>query len=654
VTTSRSRPFARILLSFCIGCRSGLEFGYQAVFWVIAILLIAFYCFLVFHKKGWLPYTHRWLVGLTIQLSVFIYAFLLASLQEQRLSITHESFYKSDSLLFEVSEHPVRKQTKYRGMARICMLKGEKNGTNSFSGEVIQHNLRAENQSWHSAQGNVLIYFSEEDSSDIPGEGSLVVCQGPVSRMVSPGFPGQFDFQKYCERNQCHGALYLNRKDWRATGASSGFSLIQTAHRFRQQLISSFRLAGLSDQDLAVVSALVLGDDDAVDPELMRAFSATGTLHVLSVSGMHVGILYMCVAFLIGKIFRKKSQKWLLTSVVLLVVWCYALLTGLSPAVQRSAMMITLVLLGKTFFESADTWNILCASFILLVACDPALIESAGFLLSYAAVAGIIGFYPWLYAQYLPMNPLKDWIWKSTCVALSAQVFTFPLGLYFFHQFPNYFLPANLIIIPLSTIVLFSGIVLLLLLPFYHLAYHFGVLVAYITHLLNTSVRLFGSLPHAQFTGIWITGWECMLIILLVVAAVRFLCIKNNSWLFLSMAILIFTIGMRIVLTWSIQSRCMLFEWPCKSHPMFTVVRGGYAMTFGLSNQEEGIKIYNRFGVPALDALGISEANRITCDSSDISRYHIPILWVNPYLILPDTVYRLTKPQVTHAKERFP
>ena len=195
-------------------------------------------------------------------------------------------------------------------------------------------------------------------------------------------------------------------------------------------MIDAYQDAGLKNQELAVVSALVLGDDDGVSPALIQSFSATGTLHVLSVSGMHVALIYSCVMWLFSRLFKKAGGKWFVPLMVLMFIWMYAILTGLSPAVQRAAMMITLLLVGKTYSDSTDTWNLLSGSFMLLVAFEPNLIRDAGFQLSYVSVAGIIGFYPWLYRQYLPTNTVSNLIWQSTCVALAAQTFTFPFSLY--------------------------------------------------------------------------------------------------------------------------------------------------------------------------------------------------------------------------------
>ena len=626
---NRSRPLTRILPAFCLGCFAGLENNYALSAGVFAFIFLLLLGFLVFHQKGWLPYKYRWIAGVVIQLAVFMITWAVASMQDQRQSAFHYNKSTFNKVLIKLVQRPVRKTASYRSMAEVLLVK-----------EVIDEEI-PDKKKWKVAIGKVLVYFPETDSFRLPEEGDVIMVAGKIVSMKPPDYPWEFDFKKYCEAQQIFGSVYTSGTVWQIIYKSSGFNLLRFAHKCRERLIAAYHHAGLKNQELAVVSALVLGDDDGVSNALIQSFSATGTLHVLSVSGMHVGLIYTCIMWLLARIFKKAGGKWFVPLLVLFFIWMYAILTGLSPAVQRAAMMITLLLLGKTYSNSTDTWNLLSGSFMLLVAFDPHLIRDAGFQLSYVSVAGIIGFYPWLYRQYLPANTITNLIWQSTCVALAAQTFTFPFGLYYFHQFPNYFLPANLIIIPLSTVVLFGGIIFLFLLPFSWLAQKAGPLLSYITSILNKSVIIFGDLPHAQLKGIWINEWQLILLFTVVITGVIFLTKKENVWLFAAMILLVIMLTGSIYLHRSQHDQLQIIAWKKKDGGGFTCVTGMSSFTLLPALAPKTSENFKFHYSDAMDFLGIPEHRRIITHRTDTFSSVSPAIWSSPYMILPDTVIKL-------------
>ena len=205
-----------------------------------------------------------------------------------------------------------------------------------------------------------------------------------------------------------------------------------------------FKENKLEGKEYAVVSALVAGYTDDLDIETMKAFADTGTLHVLSVSGMHVGIIYYVLNLLLLFLSKHRYGNILRVLILLSFLWLYSMITGMSAAVMRSAAMLSFIIVGKSFNRYVNTYNIIAASIFFLLIMNPFTLMDVGFQLSYISVIGIIWLQPHIYSIFDFNTKWKDEIWKVVSVSIAAQIATFPLGIFYFHQFPNYFLPSNL------------------------------------------------------------------------------------------------------------------------------------------------------------------------------------------------------------------
>jgi competence protein ComEC len=287
----------------------------------------------------------------------------------------------------------------------------------------------------------------------------------------------------------------------------------------------------------------LLGASDHLDPGTIQSYSASGTLHVLSVSGMHVALVYIVLLKLLAPLERKRKMKWLSIILQLIFLWFYATLTGLCPSVMRSVTMLSVVIAGRAFNRNAHILNSLAASALILLLFDPLLLFDIGFQLSYLAVGGIVTLQPKLENLWEPAtNSFKGKIlkhcWTLISVTLVAQVFTFPLGLYYFQQFPTYFILSNLVVIPLSTIVMYAGLFLLIVSPFALLAKPVAVLFGFLVELLNACVAKIEHLPGAVLhSGKWEKP-ELLLMYLCIFFVLVFLIRKQHTFLRYGMAAL--------------------------------------------------------------------------------------------------------------------
>ena len=252
-----------------------------------------------------------------------------------------------------------------------------------------------------------------------------------------------------------------------------------------------------------IALALLLGQKESLGKEVKQAYSATGTQHILAVSGLHVGIIYSIL--LLPLTFFKQKGQLLQKSYLILVlglIWIYALMTGFSPSVVRAVVMFSLVTLGQMRKRKPSIWNILAFSALLLLVLDPAIQTDLGFQLSYLAVAGIVGLQPILLRMWAPSNRVLDYFWQMATVTLAAQLITSPLTLHYFHTFPTYFLVANLLIVPLSYIILCAGVPFLLLAWIPMVGSTLGAIVDFLLFIQNEITYTLQEFPAALWQGI--------------------------------------------------------------------------------------------------------------------------------------------------------
>lgn len=363
---------------------------------------------------------------------------------------------------------------------------------------------------WHPLEGKVLLYLDKAASK--PHYGDVLLIRGTPRLVEPPQNPAQFDYQRFLSCKQIFHQHYLRGTDFIQTGKRQTNWLKAWAYRVSEWSDAALRRLIPYEREYAVAKAMVLGLRDEMDSELVQAYSVAGAVHVLSVSGFHITIFVGIVAFFLGRLEKRRRGQWLYLGITLITMWFYAVLTGLSAPVIRSALMFTIFLLAKPLGRKENSVNALFGSALILLAIDPLLIYSVSFQLSYAALGGIIFLQPVLYQSLTIKDGALDKIWAITAVALTAQLATFPIGAYYFHQFPNYFWLVNPLVVALSCAMLpvafatiaFSWIPLV--------SNVLGWLLTGITWLLNQIVIGTEKLPYAVLSGLSLSWIELLLI----------------------------------------------------------------------------------------------------------------------------------------------
>src|SRR6202012_1473403 len=278
-----------------------------------------------------------------------------------------------------------------------------------------------------------------------------------------PFNPAEFNYKRYLANQNIHYQEFLFPGQYRAFGKGGGNALISQSLQLRQYFVAKLKRNMRDTNAIAVASTLILGYKADLSNDVLQAYSKTGTIHVLSVSGAHVAIIYILLTLVLGFLDRFSYGKLLKAVIIITLIWYYSMVSGFSPAVCRAAVMISMVIIGKTFVRYINTLNILAISAFMLLLYDPFFITDVGFQLSYLAVFGLIIFQPIVYKWLTFKNKWADKLWGLCSVSIAAQVITFPLSAFYFHQFPIYFLISNLLIVIPTEIIMISGIAYLLL-----------------------------------------------------------------------------------------------------------------------------------------------------------------------------------------------
>ena len=338
-------------------------------------------------------------------------------------------------------------------------------------------------------------------------DNSTILFHCNFEKIKNLGYPGEFDSEYYWKNKGVYEIGFINNE--------SNIKLVKHSHQkisspvsFRNNLTEILKSV-LTGQELALANALILGERNLLTNETTQGFSDTGAMHILAVSGLHIGILLQ-ILLRIFQLFQKFISKNLATILSLIIVWFYALITGFSPSVVRSVIMFSLLLIGSIKGKENSELNILAFSAFILLSWKPNYIYDVGFQLSYTAMLGIYLFYPFLKNVIISRYKIMQLIIEGSMVGIAAQITTIPLTLYYFHQFPNYFILTNIALMAFSFIILLLGILLFSFFWILPLKFILGMLLQKTMTCMLSIVSFFSQLPFAVAKGFTLNKWEVL------------------------------------------------------------------------------------------------------------------------------------------------
>jgi competence protein ComEC len=310
--------------------------------------------------------------------------------------------------------------------------------------------------------GRVLVSLTKDSLSNPLTIDTRVLLKAEFTVIASPKNPYQFNYAGYLKKQGIYHQI-RSRPSEILNAAYPKHSMRGYAERFRNYCIKKLEETSITQKELAIIQALVLGQKRAIDSQQYQAYAAAGAIHILAVSGLHVGILYAILLVLFSPLLRVHRGEVLRSACIILCLWGYAVLTGLSPSVCRAVTMFSFFAIAQTLRRKTSTINTLSLSFLLLLMFNPLFLFQVGFQLSYLAVLAILTIHPKLSNYYTPNNKLTSVVWNTATVTLAAQIGLAPLSIYYFHQFPGLFFITNIVVLPLLGSVLSIGILVIVL-----------------------------------------------------------------------------------------------------------------------------------------------------------------------------------------------
>ncbi len=340
-----------------------------------------------------------------------------------------------------------------KGIFTATVLEQPQQKTKSLKAVLKLTEVKADSSVFRTSE-KLLAYFEKNSKAKKLKPGDKLVFSTPPKPVKNFGNPFEFDYKKYLERKKIYRTVYLSDKNWSYIQAISTNSLKTAAEQFRENLLKIYRAQKFTPNELEILSALTLGYKRSLAPETKRIFSSVGAMHVLAVSGLHVGIVLWVITLVFGFLRREKFGKIIFVVIAIGLLWAFAFITGLSPSVMRATTMFSIFIIGENISRKPNSYNSLAASAFFLLLINPNNLFDIGFQLSYSAVFGIIFLQPRLFKLLRIKNKIGRFFWTLITVSMAAQVTTFPITTFYFNQFPTYFIITNIIIIPAAMVLI--------------------------------------------------------------------------------------------------------------------------------------------------------------------------------------------------------
>ncbi len=524
-------PFIRLGLPFFVGIllAERLSIDHFSLDILLFLLLLA----LFIHKNRAFGPAKKWMPGVFINAFFFLFGYLLTVDYNELNDLNHYHHQltsdKEQYLTGIISNLPKLKNDKWKIELSIEQL-GQKIGKLS------------------ECRGKLLLYLRRNQRFSNLDYGDKILVKSKITALPEIKNPHAFDYKQYLHFQNIHYQSFVEKDNWTILKTKQGKSLFQAAFQWRKRFLSILKKHIPAEEENAIAAALLLGYKEDISAEIKEAYKESGAIHVLAVSGLHIGIISWILLFFLN-LFKSKNPfwKWIKLGLILATMWGFALLTGAAPSVLRAASMFSLIYIGHTINRDTNTYNTLAVAAFAILLWNPYTLFHVGFQFSFLAVVGIVFFTPNIYQFWIPNSIIIDKIWKLTAVGISAQIAVFPLSLYYFHQLPIYFWLTGLIVIPFASVILYGGLAVLLFSFSPPIAQFIGCFVSFIIWFQNEFIHFIQNLPFHLLEGIWISPPEVCLLYIAIGGMVLLFLTYRLKWIQLTLVCLLFIACFRMV-----------------------------------------------------------------------------------------------------------
>ncbi len=522
----QSIPFLRLLIPFSAGLLIAYHFDVseavlQKIAFVSLLAILLLYFVPAVQKIKWIA-----IGGIAIQILLMVLGIAMYKLQDLRNQEAWIGYryHKNDTIIATIQEPLVQKRKTWKALASIIAVKHQGN--------------------WMNAKSNLLIYIKNDSLSSTLETGDEIKFQEPLQKITNDFNAGSFDFVRYCHFQQIYFQVYLPNAaivPYKKNSPSFTYYLYET----RNRILKVIKKAIPDKSEQSVAEALLIGYKEDLDRSLVQSYSNTGVVHIIAISGLHLAMIYGLLIYVLQPIGNKKWNNYFRTMIILSILWGFSFITGGAAAILRSAVGFSFLLISKSLGYKNYTLNTLAASAFFLLLYNPFLLWDIGFQLSYTAVLGIVLFSGYIEHWFNFKNKLLQFIWQLNSITIAAQVLTLPIILYQFHQFPNLFLFTNFLVVPLSGIILYAELLILLVSPIPILLKWMGALTGYLITQMNNIIERTNRIPFALTRNISINLSETILLYLLITALFIWLLHKKSKSFLVALSIICLFVLMR-------------------------------------------------------------------------------------------------------------
>ncbi len=550
-------PFVRLLLPFCVGILIQWYIGI-ALYLIVTLLLIVLvfvigFTFISIKNK----YRLQTLEAILFFIAMIVLGlFLTHKNDESKNTNWYGKAYKpNDFILVRIDEPVIEKNKSYKA--------------NAYVEGIIK------NDSLIKTQGKIIVYFAKDSAAGLLNYGDKILIHKNIQTIKNSGNPGSFNYQRYASFQQLFHTIFLKEKDWVKTNERQVSWFKQFIFSAREKILDILKKnIGDNKDELGIAEALLIGYTNDLDNDLVQAYSNTGVVHVIAISGMHLGLIYVMLVWVFGKLPFIKKSKIIQVVLILSCLWLFSLLTGASASVLRSAVMFSCIAIGKNFFKQASIFNSLAASAFILLCYNPYYLWDVGFQLSYLAVIGIIIFQKPIYNTIYIKNKYVNEVWKLVAISIAAQLLTFPICIYYFHKFPNLFILTNIIAVPLSSLILYLEIAMISLCWIPFIGTWLGKLTQWLVWLMNKIILFVNDFPFAVWDNLLASILTTLLLYVVVVTCCIWLIKKKKEYLKFSLLTLLCFVLLQSFMQWQIKNQQKLIVYNVPQHQAIDFVSG--------------------------------------------------------------------------------
>ena len=402
--------------------------------------------------------------------------------------------------------------------------------------------------------GRILLTIRKDSLKHSFTIGNQLRIKGLLNKNSIQKNPNQFDYSKYLENKQIYAQLYAEPTEIQVSSIIQKDIWYYTAV-LRTKIIQNLEKSNFQTKELNVAVALIMGQQQDIDPEITQDYQYAGAVHILSVSGLHIGFILLFVTFLLKPFPNTKRGSFAKLIITLISLLLFGALAGLAPSVVRSVTMFSFVAIGQYLRRSTNIYHTLLVSILLILLFQPSFLFDVGFQLSYVALFFILWLQPLFANFWKPKHKISKYFWDILTVSFAAQIGTLPLSIYYFHQFPGLFFITNLIIIPFLGIIMSLGVFVMFAAAFNWVPYYTAKALELSIYYLDKIIGFIASLEQFIIKNIPLNIPLLISSYLVIIAFIIAFQIKNIKSVF-GVLIAIILLQLCLITTkWEVQNQ---------------------------------------------------------------------------------------------------